>query len=181
MPDVKSPDIPECSAITPSRRGTGSRRGTTSSELVLMLSVILVAVVGAATVLAPIFAEGVMDLSLDVKAMLSGDGLGNGQGGGGDPGGGGDDGGGSAPEFPDPNPGPFSSDDSGGDDSGGDSGEGGDSGGDSGDETGDDGEDPPDEEEEVTCPYVYDEASDRWRDPETGQYVSSAAAADAGC
>lgn len=171
----------------PSRNGqNAAQRGNTTVEQALLLSVLVVAVVGMAQQLVPLFQAGVSDLSLDVAEVLSGrnvpsapgggmppdyagggDGYGGGEGGaGGNNGGGTDSGGGSSED---------------GSDEGGSSEDGNGSEG-AGEEQGDgtDSEEPS-EEEEAPCPYVYDETSERWRDPETGQYVSSTAAAQAGC
>ncbi|MFM7203897.1 MAG: hypothetical protein ACKO6N_24200 [Myxococcota bacterium] len=175
----------------PSRSGQNTaQRGTTTVEQALLLSVLVVAVVGMAQQLVPLFQAGVSDLSLDVAEVLSGrnvpgspgggmpsdyagggDGYGGGEGGAGSNNGGGTGGSGS--------------------DESGTSEDGSSSDGSSSDGTGEDQaggtdsapaeEEPSEEEEEAPCPYVYDETSERWRDPETGQYVSSTAAAQAGC
>ena len=173
----------------------GSRRGSSSTELALMTSIVIISCACAGYLFIPGFASGVLGMGHDVQTMLSTGQIGGAEAGGSSPGSGSAPGGGPYSE-----PGPDVDDGSAGGDTGGDSGgdggspddgapeEGGD-GGDDGAASGDSGpEEPPpaedggdDEEDTVTCPYVYDEASGRWRDPETGQCVSGAAASSAGC
>ncbi len=159
----------------------GGAPGSTTSEYLVMVAVIVVAITAAAQVFVDGFTIGVAGLSVDISKLLSlEDGRGpdrGGQGGGQDTGGGPlppdgvpDDGAppslpdGATSDLPPPAPPPPPPPD----DASGDSSE----GGDQADE---------DEPSDESCPYVFDEASDRWRDPETGQYVSFDAAAAAGC
>lgn len=139
---------------------------------------IVVAILAGASLFLDAFKLGVLDLGKDVQAILSGDATfgdaySNGHNGGGD---------GVADDGPWGMPGGAPS--TGGSDDGSSSDDGGEppeDGGadDSGSDDGSDGED--EDEDEQSCPYVYDEASGRWRDPETGQYVSYSDAAAAGC
>ncbi len=50
------------------------RRGASTTEYVLLLSVIIIAIVAAAFVFVPVFQEGVAAVADDVKALLSGEG-----------------------------------------------------------------------------------------------------------
>jgi hypothetical protein len=144
----------------------------------LLLSVIVVGVVAAATPFIDIFSDGVKALSDDVYALLTGDDTGPRAG---------SSNAGGIPWVPPPSGGSGGGGSGGSTDDGGSTDEGsGDTGGstDTGDTGSDDSgttEEEPPPEDETTCPYVYDEASERWRDPETGQYVSSAEATAAGC
>ncbi len=165
--------------VTSRSRATGS----TTSEYLLMVAVIVVAVALVAHALVRGFAVGVGDLSRDIREILSlDDGRGMDRGGGGvgadaPPEGGSlpdgamdDDGpapqlpGDATAEQPPPAPPPAPPDEQ-GDDAG----------------NGDQDDSADEDESDDACPYVFDEASDRWRDPETGQYVSFDAAAEAGC
>lgn len=153
-----------------------TERGSTTSEQVLLLSVVLVALLGVAPVFVRLLEEGILGLSLDVVEMLTGrrsppD----------SPAGGGPDappsGGDGPPRGDIPQHPHHPGEDSGSSQEGGDPEE------NAPPPASDEGAEdpPPPEEEDSTCPYVYDESSERWRDPETGQYVSSAEASQAGC
>ncbi len=50
------------------------RRGVSTTEYMLLVSVIIIAVVAAAFVIVPIFSEGVAAVAEDVKALLEGEG-----------------------------------------------------------------------------------------------------------
>lgn len=50
------------------------RRGASTTEYVLLISVIIVAIVAAAYVLVPMFEEGTDAVAQDVKALLAGEG-----------------------------------------------------------------------------------------------------------
>lgn len=160
-----------------------SANGTTTSEYLLIISTLVVALVAGATVFLKSFTDGVAGLAEDIRELLS---LQDSSGGAGSSGG--DDGSGgfqedwSEPgdlpplEGPDdgsgwdgPATGDGGAEDSGGEDAPSDDGE---------DQAGqtDDGEN-----DDQACPFVYDDVSGRWRDPETGQYVSFDDASGAGC
>jgi len=157
--------------------------GSTSTEQMLIYSVLMIALLGASDGLIKGISSGLIALASDVFTVLVGepgdDGIGGGGSGGGGPMGGGDfpggggspwgGGGGDAPPGDDP----------GGGDPSGDDGDDGAGGGE--DDGGGSGSGEADDEADLECPYVYDEASNRWRDPETGQYVSGEDAAAAGC
>ena len=165
-------------------------RGSSTAEYSLVLSIIAVAVTAVAGGFIGPYREGVAEVGEDVRAMLAGEKLPDGAGGAG--GGGGGAGGiptGGLPGPPvDGSPGdnsttgsdPSGSGDGSGDGGGGSSGDAGTDGGSSGSGEGS-SESGEEEEQPSTCPYTYDEASERWRDPETGQYVPGSTAAEAGC
>jgi len=48
-----------------------NRRGQSTVEYMLLISVIVIAIVAAAYIFVPIFSEGVNNLALDVKDILS--------------------------------------------------------------------------------------------------------------